>query len=120
MRRLFHAALALMLCLALPSCSLIGAGVRALRSKKKPEPARDDNTVHMIGVVELVNPEQKFVLIRTHGRLSIAADIEQLKEIAPRYGLTLPSLRTVAVILGAGRDKGTATCADASSSLRPA
>jgi hypothetical protein len=76
MRRLFHAALALMLCLALPSCSLIGAGVRALRSKKKPEPARDDNTVHMIGVIELVNPEQKFVLIRTHGRLSIPAGRE--------------------------------------------
>jgi hypothetical protein len=76
MRRLFHAALALMTCLALPSCSLIGAGVRAFRSKKKPEAARDDNTVHMIGVVELVNPEQRFVLIRTHGKLSIAAGQE--------------------------------------------
>lgn len=77
MRRLSHAALALMICLGLASCSLVGAGLRKLRSKKKkPEAEQKDNTVHVIGVIELVNPEQRFVLIRMHGKLAIPAGRE--------------------------------------------
>lgn len=78
MRRLFYAALALIACLSLPSCSLIGAGLRKIPWKKKKAPAdsKDNNFTQVIGVVEMVNPEQKFVLIRTQTRMTISAGQE--------------------------------------------
>ena len=77
MRRLFHTALALLVCIAVPSCSLVGAGLRKLpwKKRKKP-PVAKDNTTHIIGFVEMVNPEQKFVLIRTQTRIAISAGQE--------------------------------------------
>lgn len=78
MRRLLHIALALMVCFALPSCSMIGKGLRKLhwKKKKKADAAQNEEATRVIGVVEMVNPEQHFVLIRTQGRIAIIAGVE--------------------------------------------
>lgn len=74
MRRLFFAAPALLVCLTLPSCSLVRAGLRKIpwKKKKAAEDAKDNDTTRVIGVIEMVNPEQKFVLIRTQMRIAIS------------------------------------------------
>ena len=66
-----------MICLVQPSCSLVGKGLRKLPwKKKKPAAAQNENVTRIIGTIEMVNPEQRFVLIRAQGRLSIPAGQE--------------------------------------------
>lgn len=70
MSRLLRVLLAISLCFAVPSCSLIGKGLRKLPwKKKKKDTEKKDDAMKIIGVVELVNPDQHFVLIRTQGKL---------------------------------------------------
>lgn len=70
MSRLLRALLAISLCLAVPSCALIGKGLSKLPwKKKKKDTEKKDDAIKIIGVVELVNPDQHFVLIRTQGKL---------------------------------------------------
>jgi hypothetical protein len=50
------------------SCGLVA---RAFRSKPKPQTATDGSKEMFIGVVDLVNPEQHFVLVRTVVNLAL-------------------------------------------------
>ena len=50
------------------SCGLVA---RAFRSKPKPKSAADSSKEMFIGVVDLVNPEQHFVLVRTVVNLAL-------------------------------------------------
>lgn len=62
-----------MVCLALPSCSIIGKGLRKLpwKKKKKEDAAQKEEVTRVIGVIEMVNPEQRFVLVRTQGKITV-------------------------------------------------
>ena len=59
------------LCLALVSCGLVK---RFGKKKEADKPEKSESQV--IGVIEMVNPEQKFVLIRTESRMTVAAGQE--------------------------------------------
>lgn len=76
--RCIRVVIVLMSCLALPSCALIGKGMSKLpwKKKKKQQSGKDDDASRLVGTVEMVNPEQRFVLIRTHGKLAIGAGQE--------------------------------------------
>ncbi|MBX7209882.1 MAG: hypothetical protein K1X78_16315 [Verrucomicrobiaceae bacterium] len=78
MRWLAHITLALLACLAVPSCGLVGKGLNKMpwNKKKKNEAAKPDDGPHVIGTVELVNPEQRFVLIRTEAKVAMPAGQE--------------------------------------------
>ncbi len=67
-----------MVCLPLTSCSMMGKGLGKLPwlKKKKDEPVQTDEGARLIGVVEMVNPEQRFVLVRTQGKILIPAGQE--------------------------------------------
>lgn len=77
MNHLLRAALALCLCFAVPSCGLVGRALHKLPWKKKKKAAeKKEEAVRVIGVVEMVNPDQKFVLIRTRGKLLVNPGVE--------------------------------------------
>lgn len=59
------------LCLALVSCGLVK---RFEKKKEADKPEKSESQV--IGVIEMVNPEQRFVLIRTESRMTVAAGQE--------------------------------------------
>lgn len=59
------------LCLALVSCGLVK---RFGKKKEADKPEKSESQV--IGVIEMVNPEQRFVLIRTESRMTVAAGQE--------------------------------------------
>lgn len=67
-----------MACFALPSCSLIGKGMSKMpwKKKKTPAAAKNEDVAHLIGTVAMVNPEQRFVLIRTQGKVPMSAGQE--------------------------------------------
>lgn len=68
----FGMRLFLLLCLLLP---LTGCG---LLKKKQPPPPKDNRTgqARLIGVIEMVNPEQNYVLINCEERPSLEAGVE--------------------------------------------
>lgn len=64
-----HALFVTTLCCVLSSCGL-------LKRQDKDDESSERSDSNLIGVVEMVNPEQRFVLIRTESRLSVAVGQE--------------------------------------------
>lgn len=71
MNHVLRIALALCLCFTVPSCGLVSKGIRKLPWKKKKKDAPKEDVVQAVGVVEMVNPDQKYVLVRTRGRMLV-------------------------------------------------
>lgn len=57
---------------------MVGKGMSNMpwKKKKKPEAVKIEDTPHIIGTVEMVNPEQRFVLVRTQGKIAMSAGQE--------------------------------------------
>lgn len=77
MRPLIHIATVVVLCLAVPSCAMIKKAIpKWPRKKDKDKKEAPDTAAHVIGAVEMVNPEQHFVLIRTQAGVALPAGTE--------------------------------------------
>ncbi|MFZ4767159.1 MAG: hypothetical protein ACOYMN_19575 [Roseimicrobium sp.] len=82
-RSLLHFGLALVVA-SLTSCGLLQKGWTVLKGKPKEKPAAAPQEA-FIGVVESVNPEQKFVLVRMEMRMAIAPGTRL--ETRPEHGI---------------------------------
>ncbi|MDZ4288114.1 MAG: hypothetical protein U0984_09150 [Prosthecobacter sp.] len=75
MRHLTHTVPALLLVLLLAGCDVLKWGKKK-PPNPKPEPAAPTGSMTLIGIVEMVNPEQNYVLIRCEQATSLAPGTE--------------------------------------------
>ncbi len=80
---LFFLVLSLGFSLSMTGCGSVQNLIKVKFGKKKQEPEKEKKEVYL-GVVESVNPEQHFVLIRTHMRMAVPAGIKL--ETKPKTG----------------------------------